>query len=31
MQHDVDRLAWDGELFTHAPKIEDGRMIVIQN
>jgi galactonate dehydratase len=30
MEHDVDRLAWDNELFTHAPKIEDGHIIVPQ-
>ena len=30
MEHDVDRLPWDDELFTHAPKIEDGHIIVPQ-
>ena len=30
MEHDVDRLPWDDELFTHAPEIEDGHIIVPQ-
>jgi L-alanine-DL-glutamate epimerase-like enolase superfamily enzyme len=30
MEHDVDRLPWDDELFTRAPEIEDGHIIVPQ-
>lgn len=28
MEADVDRLPWENELFTHAPEIVDGKMIV---
>ena len=28
METDIDRLAWDHELFTHVPEFEDGCMIV---
>jgi L-alanine-DL-glutamate epimerase-like enolase superfamily enzyme len=28
METDIDRLAWDHELFTHLPQFEDGAMIV---
>ena len=28
MEHDVDRLPWDDELFTRAPTIEDGHIVV---
>ena len=28
MEIDIDRLAWDDELFTHAPQFEDGHLIV---
>ncbi|MCW3838351.1 mandelate racemase/muconate lactonizing enzyme family protein [Sphingomonas canadensis] len=28
METDIDRLAWDSELFTHEPEIVDGHMIV---
>ncbi|MGB6102409.1 MAG: mandelate racemase/muconate lactonizing enzyme family protein [Pusillimonas sp.] len=28
METDVDRLAWDDELFTHAPEYQDGHLIV---
>ncbi|SAI33207.1 mandelate racemase/muconate lactonizing protein [Bordetella ansorpii] len=28
METDIDRLAWDDELFTHAPEYRDGRLIV---
>lgn len=28
MEIDVDRLAWDGELFTHAPEILDGHLLI---
>ena len=28
MEIDVDRLAWDHELFTHAPEIDDGYLTV---
>jgi L-alanine-DL-glutamate epimerase-like enolase superfamily enzyme len=28
METDIDRLAWDDELFTHAPVYEDGHLIV---
>jgi L-alanine-DL-glutamate epimerase-like enolase superfamily enzyme len=28
MEIDIDRLAWDHELFTTVPKIEDGHLIV---
>src|SRR5829696_1886233 len=30
MEHDVDRLPWDDELFTRAPTIEDGHLVVPQ-
>jgi galactonate dehydratase len=30
MEHDVDRLPWDDELFTRAPTIEDGHIVVPQ-
>jgi L-alanine-DL-glutamate epimerase-like enolase superfamily enzyme len=30
MEHDVDRLPWDDELFTRAPVIEDGHIVVPQ-
>jgi galactonate dehydratase len=30
MEHDVDRLPWDDELFTRAPVIEDGHLVVPQ-
>ena len=30
MEHDVDRLPWDDELFTGAPTIEDGHIVVPQ-
>ncbi|MDQ2778585.1 MAG: mandelate racemase/muconate lactonizing enzyme family protein [Pseudomonadota bacterium] len=28
METDVDRLPWEGELFTHAPEYKDGQLIV---
>lgn len=28
MEIDVDRIAWDGELFTHVPTIKDGHLIL---
>ncbi|MSO76643.1 MAG: mandelate racemase/muconate lactonizing enzyme family protein [Alphaproteobacteria bacterium] len=28
MEIDIDRLAWDHELFTHVPEIEDGHIVV---
>lgn len=28
METDVDRLTWEGELFTHAPEYRDGRLVV---
>jgi L-alanine-DL-glutamate epimerase-like enolase superfamily enzyme len=28
METDVDRLAWEGELFTHAPEYRDGHLLV---
>jgi L-alanine-DL-glutamate epimerase-like enolase superfamily enzyme len=28
METDIDRLAWDDELFTHAPVYEDGHLVV---
>ena len=28
MEIDIDRLAWDHELFTHLPPIEDGHLVV---
>ena len=28
METDIDRIAWDAELFTHAPEFEDGCMVV---
>ena len=28
MEIDIDRLAWDAELFTHVPEIKDGHLIV---
>jgi L-alanine-DL-glutamate epimerase-like enolase superfamily enzyme len=28
METDIDRLAWDHELFTHVPEIADGYLIV---
>ena len=28
MEHDVDRLAWDDALFTNAPIIENGAIVV---
>lgn len=28
MEIDVDRLAWDAELFTHAPEIVDGHLVI---
>jgi L-alanine-DL-glutamate epimerase-like enolase superfamily enzyme len=28
METDIDRLAWDHELFTHVPEIEDGHLIM---
>ena len=28
METDIDRLAWDDELFTHAPQYEDGHLVV---
>src|SRR3954451_5318421 len=28
MEIDVDRLAWDGELFTHAPEFVDGYLVI---
>lgn len=28
METDIDRIAWDDQLFTHVPEIVDGRMIV---
>ena len=28
MEHDVDRLAWDDELFSYAPEVENGQMAV---
>jgi L-alanine-DL-glutamate epimerase-like enolase superfamily enzyme len=30
MEHDVDRLPWDDELFTHAPEIDNGHIVVPQ-
>ena len=28
MEIDIDRLAWDRELFTHEPEIENGHLVV---
>jgi L-alanine-DL-glutamate epimerase-like enolase superfamily enzyme len=28
METDIDRLAWDHELFTHVPDIEDGHLVI---
>ncbi|GHF59066.1 mandelate racemase/muconate lactonizing enzyme family protein [Seohaeicola zhoushanensis] len=28
METDIDRIAWDGEIFTHEPEIKDGYLIV---
>jgi galactonate dehydratase len=28
METDIDRIAWDGELFTHVPAFEDGHLVV---
>jgi L-alanine-DL-glutamate epimerase-like enolase superfamily enzyme len=28
MEIDIDRLAWDDELFTHAPQIENGELLI---
>ncbi len=28
MEIDVGRIAWDEELFTHVPPIEDGRLVI---
>ena len=28
METDIDRLAWDDALFTHAPQYRDGHLIV---
>jgi L-alanine-DL-glutamate epimerase-like enolase superfamily enzyme len=28
METDIDRLAWDDELFTHAPHYEDGHLVI---
>ena len=28
MEIDVDRIAWDDELFTHLPLIEDGHLVI---
>ncbi|MFZ4605396.1 MAG: mandelate racemase/muconate lactonizing enzyme family protein [Caulobacter sp.] len=28
METDIDRLAWDDELFTHAPDIQDGHIVI---
>ena len=28
METDIDRLAWDHELFTHVPEIVDGHLII---
>lgn len=28
MEHDIDRLPWDAELFTHFPEVEDGAIAV---
>lgn len=28
METDIDRLAWDDEIFTHAPEFEDGHLIL---
>jgi galactonate dehydratase len=28
MEVDIDRIAWDHELFTHTPEYEDGHLIV---
>ncbi len=28
METDIDRLAWDHELFTHLPDIKDGYLVI---
>ncbi len=28
MEIDIDRLAWDHELFTHVPDIQDGHLVI---
>ena len=28
MEIDIDRLPWDDELFTHAPPIENGHLVI---
>ena len=28
METDIDRLAWDDEVFTHAPQFEDGYLLM---
>jgi L-alanine-DL-glutamate epimerase-like enolase superfamily enzyme len=28
METDIDRLAWDHELFTHAPEFQDGHLVL---
>jgi galactonate dehydratase len=28
VETDIDRIAWDDELFTHAPEIVDGHLVI---
>ena len=28
METDIDRIAWENELFTHAPEYQDGHMLI---
>jgi len=28
METDIDRIAWDAEIFTHAPEFKDGHLVV---